>query len=255
MSSPSVKINDPFFIPVLVLDVDDTLYAEGEFVRSALRAAGANARAVLGVAGLVETAVRLFEAGRRGDLFQATWAELKAVPVTAEQVAGLVRVYREHRPEILSWYADAEAFVRGYRAGGGRLAVISDGYLPTQRHKVEALGLLELASPVVLSEELGREHWKPSPRPYQAVMDAFAPGTSFVYIGDNPLKDFVSAKELGWATVRVRRRGGEHSFKEPPDARHAADIEVPDFRLLATQWQIICQIAHDRARNGGLPHA
>jgi putative hydrolase of the HAD superfamily len=33
-----------------------------------------------------------------------------------------------------------------------------------------------------------------------------------VYIGDNPNKDFVTAKKLGWLTVHINRTNGIYSF-------------------------------------------
>jgi putative hydrolase of the HAD superfamily len=60
---------------------------------------------------------------------------------------------------------------------------------------------------------LGKEFWKPHASPYEQVMKKFScAGGECVYIADNPKKDFVTARKLGWQTVRVRRAGGEHSL-------------------------------------------
>jgi putative hydrolase of the HAD superfamily len=221
---------------VLVVDVDDTLYPERDFVISALRAAGARAAVLTRQDGFGEAAVRLFEAGRRGDIFQAAWQELRTEPLGPEHVAELVRVYREHRPERLEWFPDATAFVEEHLASGGLLAAITDGFLPTQRLKVEALGLDKLARPVVISEELGRDAWKPSPRPYAAVEAAFPAGTKFGYVADNPLKDFLAARARGWLTIRVKRPGTEHFSKAAPSLAHEPDAVVADFHGVRKLW-------------------
>jgi putative hydrolase of the HAD superfamily len=51
-----------------------------------------------------------------------------------------------------------------------------------------------------------------------------------VYVADNPAKDFVAPRALGWATVRVRRAGSLHQRVESgPDV----DREVTDLGDLA----------------------
>jgi len=48
--------------------------------------------------------------------------------------------------------------------------------------------------------------------PYQEVMKALmCSGGECVYIADNPLKDFVGARKLGWKTIRICRKAGEYS--------------------------------------------
>jgi putative hydrolase of the HAD superfamily len=221
---------------VLVVDVDDTLYPERDFVISALCAAGAQALTLTGVKGVGEAAVQLFEAGRRGDLFQAACQKLGVDPLPPEHIAELVRTYRNHRPERLAWFPDAMAFVHEHIAGGGLLAAITDGFLPTQQHKVEALGLERLARPVILSEMLGRDAWKPSPKPYAAIELAFPAGTQFGYVADNPLKDFVAARARGWVTIRVKRPGTEHFSKVAPSPAHEPDAVASDFDGVRTLW-------------------
>jgi putative hydrolase of the HAD superfamily len=72
-----------------------------------------------------------------------------------------------------------------------------------------------------------RENWKPSKKPFERVLSTLGvAGGDAAYIGDNPLKDFAGARQLGMKTVRVRRPGGEHSHEEPPEPDYAADIEV-----------------------------
>lgn len=46
----------------------------------------------------------------------------------------------------------------------------------------------------------------------------------FVYVADNPGKDFIAPKELGWGAIRVRRPGGLHENVDGPG--HLAGFEV-----------------------------
>jgi len=60
---------------------------------------------------------------------------------------------------------------------------------------------------------------------------AVGPARGFVYVADNPRKDFIGARQLGWRTVRVRRDGGEHHRYEASVAE-AADVEIASLREL-----------------------
>ena len=47
---------------------------------------------------------------------------------------------------------------------------------------------------------------------YRRVMQHFpGPAGGYVYVADNPRKDFLAPRALGWRTLRVRRPGGEHA--------------------------------------------
>jgi putative hydrolase of the HAD superfamily len=53
------------------------------------------------------------------------------------------------------------------------------------------------------------------------------PAYTYVYVGDNPAKDFVGARALGWRTIRIRRAAGEHSLVEAQPG-YEADQEIAD---------------------------
>jgi putative hydrolase of the HAD superfamily len=103
----------------------------------------------------------------------------------------------------------------------------------SQRAKAEALGLPGRLDLLLFSDTLGVECRKPSPVPFRRVMEHFDAGASdCVYIGDNPIKDFIGARRLGWKTVRVRRPLGEHARAEP-EPGYEADEEYADLSFIA----------------------
>ena len=53
-----------------------------------------------------------------------------------------------------------------------------------------------------------------------------------VYIGDNPLKDFIGAKKIGMKTVRIIRDKGMFMKETAPSEEYKADITVKDLREL-----------------------
>ena len=57
----------------------------------------------------------------------------------------------------------------------------------------------------------------------------------FVYVGDNPAKDFVAPRALGWRTVRVRRHGQLHH--EVPSGDDV-DVEITSLDQLEAALDI-----------------
>lgn len=201
-------LSAPFTVKlmIVVFDLDDTLYPESAYALSALNAAGRFAQAEFGWDAFAAKLTELFASGRRRELFQVAARDLGLNPPTEQQLAALLSAYREHRPISLPWYPDALEVVRTLHAQRP-LALISDGYLPAQQYKAEALGLAQWIPNPIFTEALGREHWKPSPRAFELLMTRH-PGQEFVYVADNPEKDFIAPRALGWKTIRVRRLEG-----------------------------------------------
>lgn len=210
----------------LVLDLDDTLYLERDFVTSGIRAVAAAAQARLGIRHFGETAQALWDAGERGRLFDETLRRCDVEP-TPPLVAALVECYREHDPEI-ALAADAAGLLR--RDADFAFALITDGYLSTQRRKIAALGLQHFAiAPLVCTDAWGRDYWKPHRRAFDFVAAHLASRVDrFVYVADNPAKDFLAPRALGWRTVQIDRPGAVHP-RPAPSAAHAADHRIRSF--------------------------
>ncbi len=192
-----------------VLDVDDTLYLERDYVRSGLVAVGDHLRQIRGTEGFTELAWSLFTSGVRGRIFDEALTALgeRADPAL---ITSLVRVYRQHSPSI-RLLPDADAFLAWAADNGAQLAVVTDGPPDSQRRKVAALGLSGRADPLVVTAERGVDWHKPSTRPFLHVQAALGLASrSLTYIGDNPAKDFAGPSQLGWSTVRIRRAGSLH---------------------------------------------
>lgn len=190
---------DQYGIRGVLLDMDDTLYMERDYVRSGFEAVG---RAV-GNGAFGAKCYDLFLEGVRGNTFDRALSLFPSIGMT---VGEMVAIYRSHRPTI-ALCPDAGQFLTTTRR---RLGVISDGPLESQRAKMRALGILPWIECPIFTQELGVT--KPSEAPYQLAAYAFnLPYARCVYIGDNPHKDFGGAHALGMMTVRIRREGGIHA--------------------------------------------
>jgi putative hydrolase of the HAD superfamily len=194
---------------LVVVDIDDTLYLEREYVKGGFTAVSGWADAELGVTGFGDRAWSEFVAGHRADTFDRVVRSYDREPSRAF-IAKLVEIYRAHVPRI-SMLDDARAFLDAI-VGHTNIGVVSDGPVQTQRAKSDALGLDRWASRIVLTEALGPGYRKPAPLAFASLQHAFhATSGDCVYVADNPSKDFGGPKALGWRTVRVRRPEGLHA--------------------------------------------
>lgn len=194
---------------VVVFDLDDTLYPERAFIESAFEAVGQHALDEWGLPEFGRRCRELFGAGVRGDTFQRAYADTAGRTLPEHRATELLRVYRHHAPLALPWHPDALEAVKALH-NRVPLALLSDGFLPTQSNKVRALGVERWIPDPVFTESLGREHWKPSPKGYELIMSRF-PGHQFMYVADNPAKDFIAPRALGWQTVHVLRPGATYA--------------------------------------------
>ena len=189
-----------------VFDLDDTLFLERDYIRSGFEAVGHWAARWLHLSGFAERCWTEFDEGRRGNIFDAALQQggWEAKP---ELIAAMVAIYRTHTPSI-ELLPDARDALKDLKAVCP-IAVITDGPVVSQSRKAEALGIDSIASPVILTELMGSDYRKPHPRAFEQIARDFG-GRTFVYIADNPLKDFKAPRNLGWKTIRIRRHGSLH---------------------------------------------
>ena len=185
---------------VVAFDLDDTLYFEVDFLKSAYREISQN----LDPDNWEVLYIKMLSLYRCGqDTFEVI---SKAFNV---KKADLIEGYRNHIPEIVL-RENVSDFISNIRAYGGRTVIITDGRVTTQMNKIKSLGLAPRMDDIFISEALGTE--KPNLNNYKAVEQRF-PGCKYLYIGDNPKKDFVGAKKMGWKTVGIIDNG-LHIHKE-----------------------------------------
>lgn len=226
-------------VQVVTFDLDDTLYPEHQYVQSGFRAVSTFLREQ----GLVKQDVfpamwRRFISGERSAVFNRVLEEYDIGP-QKNLVETLVMIYRTHQPEI-TLYPDARVAL-DYFYGRKPLALISDGYLQAQNAKITALGINRYFNTIILTDQLGRDCWKPSPVSFKHVMHELGKDPAgHVYIGDNPIKDFAAPRQLGWHTVCVRRAQGVYAAEKAQNAHFEADFLVKDLyqaaRLLDPQF-------------------
>jgi putative hydrolase of the HAD superfamily len=187
----------------VLFDLDDTLFPQADWLDGAWTAVADAGRAQGVDAAAFEAALRAVAAqgSAKGHIIDRALGRVGRADV---DVAPLVARFAAHAPAGLDPYpgvADALADL-GRRTP---LGLVTDGDPGIQRAKLAALGIEPLFTVVVLSDELGREHRKPSPVPFRAALDALGvAATDVVHVGDRPDKDVRGASAAGIRAVRVR---------------------------------------------------
>ncbi|UVO51678.1 HAD family hydrolase [Sphingomonas sp. SUN019] len=231
-------------LTTIVLDLDDTLYLERDYVRSGIVAVGDWMRKRRGAADFAYTAQALWDAGQRGHLFDATLAQLGITP-DRSLVEALIVTYRAHLPDI-HLAPDAAAFLADPL--GSRLALITDGPPVAQLRKIEALRLDRAGiDPLIRTGVWGDGFGKPHPRAFRMVEARHGgSGAQMIYVADNPAKDFLGPRTLGWRTVQIDRDGAVHS-RTAPSERHRADVTISS---LAELEKLVAPAAWELAVGG-----
>lgn len=218
-------------LAAVVFDLDDTLYPEVEFVRGGLAAA---ARA-LGVPEAGEVFLQILRAEGPFHLFDRGLERL-GIPRTPGRIEILVRAFRAHEAPLRP-FPGVRPMLARLRASGVRLAIVTDGYLDVQRHKVDGLGLAAAMDEVVFTADVGgRPMPKPDPGPFRLVEERLGVrGEAVAMVGDRPDRDFPAPDAMGWRTLRVRHPGSYH--RDDPDPRpdrpEACSVRAMERRLAA----------------------
>jgi putative hydrolase of the HAD superfamily len=214
-------------IKVLVFDVDDTLYEELTFVRSGFRAVAhfLEEKYILPREKVYEQFVAELEKGGE-KIFDSVLRNFDLN--TKDLVRKCLSVYRRHKPEIFL-YKDAAKFLK--MVGSFPIYIVTDGNPIVQKNKVDALLSQNRIKKVFLTRRFGIKNEKPSPYCFEKIqlLENVAP-EEIVYVGDNPNKDFVGIKPLGFRTVRILR--GKYKDLRL-DKEHEAEIEIKNFDELA----------------------
>jgi putative hydrolase of the HAD superfamily len=208
----SLNFETRTMITTVVFDLDDTLYDEIEYCKS-----GFDAVADLLAKELeAPVAERIFEAlwdqfvaGNRRSTFDAALDEL-GIKHDDKRIEELVNVYRSHVPNLTLPQDSRDVLCE--LGAKYTLALLTDGFLPGQKLKVQSLGIEGFFKCIVYTEQLGREFWKPSPAGFERIIEILdAKPENMAYVADNERKDFIAANKLGFATVQLIRPARLHT--------------------------------------------
>ena len=204
-------------LEVVVFDLDDTLYDEVEYCRSGFSAVAVFLEDMLEeeISGEVifDTLWKHFCKGNHTSTFNTALEEIQ-IPYNDELISELIKVYREHKPNM-KLPQDSLAVLKQL-SKKYKLALLTDGFLPAQKFKVQALKIEKFFKCIVYTEELGRDFWKPSPVGFEKILQTLKLNAeNAVYIADNEKKDFIAPNRLGFHTIQLIRDAHIHVQNHP----------------------------------------
>ena len=190
---------------VIVFDLDDTLYDEIDFVKSGFK----EISNYLGNKEYFDFMWDEFLKNGSGKIFNKLIEEFNL----SVSLNKLIEIYRFHFPDISLPRESKEIlqFAKNYKT-----ALISDGHYIMQKNKYNALNLN-------LDYSIFTDFYhtkKPELKPFLMVMDKFK-DKDCIYISDNPKKDFLAPKKLGWITMRFKNPRGIYK-----NIKNNADFEI-----------------------------
>ena len=179
---------------IIVFDLDDTLYDEVEFVKSGFKEISNYINEPISY----EFMLNSFKNEGSGRIFNKLIEEFN-LDISLQK---LIEIYRFHIPNINLPMQSIELleYTRKFKT-----ALISDGHYLMQQNKFNSLSLKEFIDYPIFTDF--HHTSKPNKKAFQMVMDKFK-NEKYVYISDNPKKDFHAPNELGWVTVRFKNKNG-----------------------------------------------
>ncbi|NJD99695.1 TIGR02253 family HAD-type hydrolase [Thermococcus sp. LS1] len=103
-------------------------------------------------------------------------------------------------------FDDAVETIKALKDLGLHVGIITDSDNDYIEAHLKALGIYELFDSITTSEDAG--YYKPHPRPFQLAMEkAGVKAEEAIYVGDNPAKDCVGAKNVGMISVLLDPSG------------------------------------------------
>lgn len=200
-------------ITTVVFDLDDTLYDEIEYCKSGFAAvAEFLADSIITTAQTRHISQILWEQFSTGNRTKTFNAALDKLDISYDNklILELIEVYRQHKPTITLPPDSRDALCKLRKKY--TLALLTDGFLPGQQLKVQALGIEQFFKSIIYTEQIGHQYWKPSPVGFENIIRSLrARPENAVYIADNEKKDFIAPNKLGFVTIQILRPARLHT--------------------------------------------
>ena len=183
----------------IIFDLDDTLYNEIDFLKSAYKEISIKISREISVDALLIYNEMLKCFHHKANVFEVIIKKYNS----SYSIQELLHVYRNHKPEI-ELSNEKNNVLDSLKSKNIHMGLLTDGRSVQQRNKINALKLNTWFSEIIISEEFGSE--KPNIDNYKYFEKKFGKGI-YYYIGDNVKKDFVSPNELNWKTICLKDKG------------------------------------------------
>lgn len=209
----------------VIFDLDDTLISEREYIKSGFKSVANKISNDYkkNECKIYEVLYSEFEIDSK-NVFNRVLDKL-SLEYDKSYILELINTYRSHIPNI-KLYDDAIYIIKELYNKDIKLGIITDGYAITQRNKLQVLDIDKYFEYIIVTDELGREFWKPHKKSYEMMKNNLGlEYEELVYIGDNITKDFITPNQLGMNTIMIERKEGIYSNIKT-DIEYRADITI-----------------------------
>lgn len=192
-------------IRAVIFDLDDTLTPEEEYIKGGFGHIAEILSESINIEkkALWQQLIELYQNSPK-NVFNRLFENLE-LSYKMDDIIRLVQAYRNYKPK-LEFYDDVLLCLGLLKANGIKTGIVSDGFLPSQINKLEALQCDKYFDRIILTEELGKEYGKPHIKAFEIMsQDLKVPFYEMLYVGDNPEKDFYISSGSAIRTVRIIR--------------------------------------------------
>lgn len=208
-----------FAISFLLIDLDDTLAPEWDYVAGGYRAA-AEVLARLSKENVDILFNRFVYEHMKYGRYRIMDRMTAAFGMDPAVARSLVSAYRAHAP-AMQFYPGARQALQQLARSECKLAVVTDGAVEMQQRKVQAIGLEDLVDTVVYC--MAYDAPKPDPGGFRIAMQQIgADPERTLVVGDDPFHDLGAAAAIGVSACRVRT--GRYGLVESPKVPALVDI-------------------------------
>lgn len=214
-------------VDVIIFDLDDTLYNEIEFVKSGFSAVSEYLADKFNInqKKIFNSFMKELEKNGRGKIFDVVLEKYQIK--TYNNIKKALAIYRTHKPKITLPQQSIQILKH---FNSFPIYIITDGNKIVQSNKIKSLEIEKFVKKVFITHRFGKIHSKPSTYCFEKIAKLEKQSfQNIVYIGDNPHKDFINIKKLGFKTIRILNG----MFKEiKMEKEYEADINIQNLNEL-----------------------
>lgn len=224
-------------IKAVVFDLDDTLILEYDYIKSGYHVISKKIKNNFNIKQnekeIFELMLKLLRKNSK-KVFNKVLEELN-IDYEEKDIEELVNTYRNHYPHI-KFCDDVLPCINKLKNKGIKLGIITDGYAITQKNKLNVLKAHKFFEKIIITDELGKEYWKPNPKSFEIMKNFFKiEFEEMMYIGDNPKKDFYIKKFFPIVTARIYRNNAIYLDSDYLEEIHE-DYKINDLYNLDLGW-------------------
>ena len=192
-------------IKAVIFDLDDTLISENEYIKSGFNVVAKYIHQQYGKEqkDIYKELIQLYKNDSK-NVFNR-WFDKNKIKYKDVEIKEIINIYRCHKPNI-KFYNDVIPTIKELKKRKIKIGIITDGYIQTQKAKLEAINAKDLFDEIIITDELGKEFWKPHPKAFELIKKKMGVGfEEMIYIGDNPEKDFYIGSIYPINCIRICR--------------------------------------------------